>query len=166
MVWPGKSTNSTPLRKIPFRKDWKPDIAGGPITAAERQSIKDSLAKIFRQELKKEIEGGGYPVVNTPESDVLRIRAEIRDLYINAPDVPRAGLTRLYALSAGDAAGSRTSRFIDGCADCPSHRLEARPRCALAPHNDPRRQRGGCSQGHCAVGQDSKRLDAAHTLKQ
>ncbi|MEP6547289.1 MAG: DUF3313 family protein [Gammaproteobacteria bacterium] len=88
--------------EVSFRKDWKPDVAGGPITAAERQSIKDGLAKIFRQELKKEIEGGGYPVVNTPESDVLRIKAEIRDLYINAPDVPRAGVNRVYALSVGE----------------------------------------------------------------
>jgi hypothetical protein len=89
--------------EVSFRKDWKPDRAGGPITIEERQTIREGLAKIFRQELTKEIQrSGGYPVVTTAAPDVLRIKAEIRDLYINAPNVPRAGPTRVYALSAGE----------------------------------------------------------------
>lgn len=33
---------------------------------------------------------------------VLRIKADIRDLYINAPDVSRSGITRTYTLSVGE----------------------------------------------------------------
>jgi hypothetical protein len=89
--------------EISFSKSWKPDRAGGPITAAQKQTIKDGLAKLFREELKKVLQQpGGYPVVDAAGDDVLRIRAEIRDLYINAPDVPRSGSTRVYALSVGE----------------------------------------------------------------
>jgi hypothetical protein len=62
-------------------------------------------------------------VVNAPGDDVLRIKAEIRDLYINAPDVPSATITHTYALSAGEmtlvaelrdsATGALIARVID-----------------------------------------------------
>ncbi len=95
--------------------------AGGPITAAEKQAIKDRLAKIFRQELTKELQRpGGYGVVDTTGDDVLRVRAEIRDLYINAPDLPRAGPTRIYALSVGEM------RLVAELRDGPTGALIAR----------------------------------------
>jgi Protein of unknown function (DUF3313) len=107
--------------EVSFSKSWKPDRAGGPITVAERQSIKDGLAKIFRQELQKELERSGrYAMVTTPAADVLRIRAEIRDLYINAPDVPRASPTRTYALSVGEM------RLVAELRDAPTGALIAR----------------------------------------
>src|SRR5277367_5576434 len=62
--------------EISFSKSWKPDRAGGPITAAQKQTIKDGLAKLFREELKKVLQQpGGYPVVDAAGDDVLRIRA-------------------------------------------------------------------------------------------
>ncbi len=154
--------------EVSFRKDWKPDVAGGPITSAERQSIKDGLAKIFRQELKKEIEGGGYPVVNTPELDVLRIKAEIRDLYINAPDVPRAGLKRVYALSVGEM------RLVAELRDSSTGALIARvvdlKRDSDAPwlHVTTRVQNVAAARRAIADWAKilRKRLDAAHTIKQ
>ncbi len=107
--------------EVSFSKSWKPDRAGGPITAAERQTIKDGLAKIFREELKKELQrSGGYAIVDAPGEDVLRIRAEIRDLYINAPDLPRSGPTRIYALSAGEM------RLVAELRDGPTGALIAR----------------------------------------
>jgi hypothetical protein len=107
--------------EVSFSKNWTPDRAGGPITAAERQTIKDGLAKIFRQELTKVLQrDGGYPVVNAPNDDVLRIRAEVRDLYINAPDVPRAGRSRMYALSTGEM------RLVAELRDAPTGALLAR----------------------------------------
>jgi hypothetical protein len=107
--------------EVSFSKSWKPDRSGGPISVAERQSIKDGLAKIFRQELRKELERpGGYAMVDTAGANVLRIRAEIRDLYINAPDVPRAGPTRSYALSVGEM------RLVAELRDAPTGALIAR----------------------------------------
>jgi hypothetical protein len=154
--------------EVSFRKDWKPDVAGGPITAAERQSIKDGLAKIFRQELKKEIEGGGYPVVNTPDSDVLRVKAEIRDLYINAPDLPRAGLKRVYALSAGEmrlvaelrdsSTGALIARVIDLKRDPDAPWLHVTTRV----ENVAAARRAIADWAKIL----RKRLDAAHTIKQ
>jgi hypothetical protein len=107
--------------EVSFSKSWKPDRAGGPITAAERQTIREGLAKIFREELTKVLQrDGGYPVVTTAGEDVLRIRAEIRDLYINAPDFPRTGSTRVYALSAG------AMRLVAELRDAPTGALIAR----------------------------------------
>ena len=154
--------------EVSFRKDWKPDVAGGPITAAERQSIKDGLEKIFRQELKKEIEGGGYPVVNTPESDVLRIKAEIRDLYINAPDLPRAGLKRVYALSVGEM------RLVAELRDSSTGALIARvvdlKRDPDAPWLHVTTRVENVAAARRAIADWAKilrkRLDAAHTIKE
>lgn len=106
--------------EVSFSKSWNPDRAGGPITAAERQKIKDGLAKIFREELTKGLRSGGYPLVNSPDSNVLRVRAEIRDLYINAPDLPRAGPTRIYALSLSEM------RLVAELRDAPTGALIAR----------------------------------------
>jgi hypothetical protein len=55
-----------------------------------------------------------------PDEDVLRIKAEIRDLYINAPDLPRAGVSRTYALSAGEM------RLVAELRDAPTGALIAR----------------------------------------
>jgi len=107
--------------EVSFSKNWKPDPAGGPITAAEKQTIRAGLARIFRDELQKQLGGaGGYPMVNAAETDVLRIRVEIRDLYINAPDVPRAASKRTYAVSVGEM------RLVAELRDAPTGSLIAR----------------------------------------
>jgi hypothetical protein len=88
---------------VAFSKSWKPDPAGGPVTAAEKQRIRDGLAKIVREELQNELtRSGRYSLVDSADTDVLRVTAEIRDLYINAPDLPRSGPSRVYALSVGE----------------------------------------------------------------
>ncbi len=155
--------------EVSFSKSWKPDPAGGPITAAEKQTIRDGLARIFRDELKKQLGGpGGYPLVNTADTDVLRIRAEIRDLYINAPDVPRAAAKRTYAVSVGEmrliaelrdaSTGSLIARVIDYKKDpnAPWLHLTTRVDNAAAARR--------------AVAEWAKilrrRLDAAHTVKE
>jgi Protein of unknown function (DUF3313) len=155
--------------EVSFSKSWKPDPAGGPITAAEKQTIRDGLARIFRDELKKQLGGpGGYPLVTTAGTDVLRIRAEIRDLYINAPDLPRAAAKRTYAVSVGEmrlvaelrdaSTGSLIARVIDYKKDpnAPWLHLTTRVDNAAAARR--------------AVAEWAKilrrRLDAAHTVKE
>jgi Protein of unknown function (DUF3313) len=89
--------------EVSFRKDWDPKPGGWPVSAEEKQNIREGLARVLRQAFARELERSGrYPVVTTPTDGVLRIRAEIRDLYINAPDVPRAGRVRTYTLSVGE----------------------------------------------------------------
>lgn len=107
--------------EVSFSKSWKPDRAGGPVTAEQRQTIRNGLAKMFRQELTRVLqEDGGYPVVTTAAEDVLRVKAEIRDLYVNAPDFPRSGASRVYALSAGEM------RLVAELRDAPTGALIAR----------------------------------------
>jgi hypothetical protein len=107
--------------EVSFAKSGTPDRAGGPITAAEKQQIRVRLGRIFREELEKELTGPqGYALVNHVDADVLRIRAEIRDLYINAPAVPRSGATRPYAVSVGEM------RLVAELRDAPTGALIAR----------------------------------------
>jgi hypothetical protein len=89
--------------EVSFRRDWNPRPGGWPITAEEKQKIRDGLARILREEVTRELSSSGrYQIVEAPADDVLRIDAEIRDLVINAPDSDRAGITRTYTLSAGE----------------------------------------------------------------
>ena len=156
--------------EVSFSKNWRPDPAGGPITAAEKQTIRTGLARIFRDELQKQLAGGpgGYPLVNSADADVLRLRVEIRDLYINAPDVPRAAARRTYAVSVGEmrmvaelrdaSTGSLIARVIDykKDPDAPWLHLTTRVDNAAAARR--------------AVADWAKtlrrELDAAHTVKQ
>jgi uncharacterized protein DUF3313 len=89
--------------EVSFRKNWDPHPGGQPISAAERQQIRDGLARILRDEFTHELtRSGRYQVVESSGENVLRIKADIRDLVINAPDVPRPGIVRTYTLSAGE----------------------------------------------------------------
>jgi hypothetical protein len=107
--------------EVSFSKSWKPDPHGGPVTAAERRTIRDGLARIVREELQKELtRSGRYSLVTTADANVLRVRAEIRDLYINAPALPRAGPDRTYALSVGEM------RLVAELRDAPTGALIAR----------------------------------------
>jgi hypothetical protein len=89
--------------EVSIRKDWDPRPAGRPISVAARQRIKEGLARVLREEFTKEIEAGGrYEVVDQADEGVLRVRAEIRDLYITAPDPDHAGIVRTYTVSLGE----------------------------------------------------------------
>lgn len=111
---------------VSFRKDWDPTKAGSrtKLSTAERDNIRRGVADIVREELVKELQGKSvYKVVTAPGPDVLRVRAGIANLYVNAPDTMSAGRTRTYAVSAGEMTlvaelldsetGSIVSRVID-----------------------------------------------------
>ncbi|HWM67180.1 MAG TPA: DUF3313 family protein [Steroidobacteraceae bacterium] len=107
--------------EVSFSKSWNPDAAGMRVTAAEKQTIKEGLAKIVREELTKELaRSGRYSLVEAADEDVLRVKAEVRDLIINAPDLPRAGRSRTYALSAGEM------RLVAELRDAPTGAVIAR----------------------------------------
>lgn len=121
--------------EVSFRKDWTPQSAGRPIDSAAQQSIREGLARILREEFTRELtEGGKYRVVETAGPGVLRVTAEIRDLYVNAPDTATAPSTRTYAMSAGEltlvaelrdaASGELFARVLDHRRDPESPWLE------------------------------------------
>ena len=91
--------------EVAFRKDWDPTRTGSraKLDAKERESIRSGVATIVQEEFAKEIgKGGTYQVVTEAGPDVLRLRASIADLYVNAPDTMSPGRSRTYTVSAGE----------------------------------------------------------------
>lgn len=90
--------------EISFHKSWeRPHVAGVKVTAKEKLEIRTGLARILRNELAASLaKDDRYRLVDQPGDTVLRIKAQIKDLYINAPDLPRATNVRTYTLSLGE----------------------------------------------------------------
>jgi len=110
--------------EVSFSRNWDPHPTGTPISAQEKQEIRQGLAHVLSDEFKTELgRSGRYQVVDAPAEDALRIKADIRDLYINAPDVFRPGRVRSYTVSTGEmtlvaelrdaASGDLIARVID-----------------------------------------------------
>ena len=90
---------------VAFSKNWDPKRPGSSfrITNEEREEIRSGVAKLVRDEFVKTLQAkDGYPVVETAGPEVLKLKANIINLYVNAPDVPTAGRTRTYVSSAGE----------------------------------------------------------------
>ncbi len=92
---------------VAFKKNWERNqrtkSAGSlRVTSKDVENIKNSLAEEFRKVFQTELESGGYPVVDQAAEDVLLVRPAIINLDVNAPDTPRAGMSRTYVASAGE----------------------------------------------------------------
>lgn len=88
---------------VSFDKSWNPRRGLGSLDAADPLAIRQGLSKLAREVFKRELEKkGGYPLVEEPGDDVLRVRAQIVDLYINAPESKSASPTRVYVVDAGE----------------------------------------------------------------
>ncbi|HEX2493650.1 MAG TPA: DUF3313 family protein [Steroidobacter sp.] len=92
--------------EVQFAKNWDPASSGSALyqmNEPDREKIKRELADVFAAVVKRDLERqGGYPLVNEPGSDVLEARAAVVNLYINAPDAPTAGRTKVYTTEAGE----------------------------------------------------------------
>jgi Protein of unknown function (DUF3313) len=110
--------------EVAFAPGWDPRPAGRPIAARDRERIRAELAALLRAEFVQEIETRGhYRFVDQAGADVLRVRAEIRDLSINAPDTQTAANIDHYTLSVGEmtlvaelrdsVSGALVARVID-----------------------------------------------------
>jgi hypothetical protein len=94
--------------EVSFDKNWDPqrrqtgsNIYGGA-GRVDMEAIRTDLGKLAREATKRELEKkNGYPLVDSIGEDVLRVRARIVDLYINAPDTMTPG-TRNYVVNAGE----------------------------------------------------------------
>jgi Protein of unknown function (DUF3313) len=89
--------------EVSFDKAWNPRQGTATrLDAADPVAIREGLAKLAREVFRRELQDrGGYPLVEQPGADVLRVRARIVDLYINAPESNSAAITRTYVLDAG-----------------------------------------------------------------
>jgi hypothetical protein len=89
--------------EVSFDKNWNPRRGPGNFDEADPTAIREGLAKLAREVFRRELEKkGGYPLVDQAGSDVLRVRAQIVNLYINAPETNTPGITRTYVIDAGE----------------------------------------------------------------
>lgn len=89
---------------VRFHKDWKPQVTGSrrSLSSDEQQKIRTNVAKILYDAFVQELGKGGYSVVTEAGPDVLRVQANILNLYITAPDVMTPGRSRTYTVTAGE----------------------------------------------------------------
>jgi hypothetical protein len=91
---------------VQFSKNWDP--AGGSTLYQRHEpdpaKIRQELAEVFAQIVRRDLEQGGYPLVEQPGEHVLEVRAAIVNLYITAPDVSMqtAEVTKVYTADAGE----------------------------------------------------------------
>jgi hypothetical protein len=74
---------------VAFHKDWNPTKARSrlKLSAEERENIKTGVAKIVYDEFVKALQSkSGYQIVSEVGPDVLRVKAHIVNLFVNAPD--------------------------------------------------------------------------------
>ena len=90
--------------EVAFSPSWNPTRTGSSLklSTEEKEAIRSGVAKLVEEEFAREIQAGGhYQVVTESAPDVLRVRAGIANLYINAPDTG-PGRSRTIVSSAGE----------------------------------------------------------------
>jgi len=92
--------------EVQFSKSWDPNKTGSmfKVSASEREEIRKGVGDIVREEFARQLQAkDGYQVVTAPGPDVLRAKASIVNLYVNAPDTGGgSGRSRTYTASAGE----------------------------------------------------------------
>jgi len=92
--------------EVAFHKSWEPTKTGSnlKLTTAERESIRAGVAKAVRDEFARVLQDkNGYPVVAEAGPDVLRVKVNVVNLYVSAPDAGTSmGRSRTYVVSAGE----------------------------------------------------------------
>ena len=95
---------------VAFRKNWLRDQNSDRVSVSNRvntedmNKIQEELAVIFREQFTKELEKGGYEVVDADGEDVLLLKPSIVDLDVYAPDISmrQPGMVNTYTTSSGE----------------------------------------------------------------
>jgi len=90
---------------VSFQKDWAKTVTAGhnrQISTSDQQRIRDKMSKLVYEEVVKELNAGGYKLVNEAGDDVLGVEMAIVDLYARAPDVTGSSSRAVFVESAGD----------------------------------------------------------------
>ena len=91
--------------EVAFHKEWDPPTSRSrlPMSAEQRETIRTGVAKIVYEEFAKELQkNSNYQLVNEAGPDVLRVKTNIVNLFVNAPDTAEPGIVRSYTVSAGE----------------------------------------------------------------
>lgn len=96
--------------EVAFRRNWQRDFnsrsvrgLSGRITDADVERMVDEGGKAATDIFTQAFNTGGFPVVNAPGDDVLRVRTAIVNVTVTSPDRLTAGRSRTYAGEAGTA---------------------------------------------------------------
>lgn len=95
---------------VAFRKNWMRDQNNDRVGVSNRVNTEDmnkiqaDVAEIFMEQFTKELEKGGYQVVDQDGDDVLLLKPAIVDLDVTAPDISmrQPGVIRTYTTSSGE----------------------------------------------------------------
>lgn len=91
---------------VQFAKNWDPAGSSTLYRTHEPDTdkIRNELAEAFAQVVRRDLEEGGYPLVEQPGEHILEARAAIVNLYITAPDVSMQtpGRSKVYTTDAGE----------------------------------------------------------------
>ena len=91
--------------QVSFSKSWDPKRSGSrlPMPESDREQIRSTVAKAVHEEFVRELQSkGGYQIVTAAGAEVLRVRPDIANLIVTAPDIGSAARSRSYVLSAGE----------------------------------------------------------------
>ena len=94
--------------QVSFRPGWLKDINSsrltGRVSEQDAQQIAAAMRSGFADIFAATFKAQGYEIVNAPAPDVLRIAAEVANVYMTAPDPMGGGAgTRTYTVEAGEA---------------------------------------------------------------
>jgi hypothetical protein len=91
--------------EVSFDKSWDPTKTGSnlKVSSSERENILNGVAKLVQEEFAREIQGkSGYQLTEESGDDVLRVKINIVNLYVSAPESDSSpGRSRTYVVSAG-----------------------------------------------------------------
>jgi len=94
--------------QVSFRKGWLKDInrsrgVSRKVSEQDAQEIAAAMRSGFEDIFAAQFKAKGYEVVNAPAPGVLRISAEIANVYLNAPNAMDEAGVRTYTVEAGEA---------------------------------------------------------------
>lgn len=94
---------------VAFKKNWQRDqnrqsaySMAFMVKDSDVERIKKDVSTLFKELFTKELQDGGYVLVDAPGEDVLMVKPAIINLDVVAPDVRAAGRTQSYSESAGE----------------------------------------------------------------
>ena len=90
---------------VSFRKNWQRDQNRDRLSnvkASDMERIKNNLSDMFDEVFTEELTGkGDYKLASESADNVMRIKPQIVDLDVYAPDTKSPGMTRSYTQQAG-----------------------------------------------------------------
>ncbi|HTR58231.1 MAG TPA: DUF3313 family protein [Casimicrobiaceae bacterium] len=114
--------------QVAFQKGWLKSLnrtrdVSRWLSQDDERRITDDMAAGMGRVFTDVFRTQGYEVAAAPGPGVLRLTVNVNDVFLNAPDVPAAGPTRLFSTDTADAtlvleardavSGALVARFVD-----------------------------------------------------